>query len=133
MRHGVRTKKLGRTQAHRQATLRNLVRALFIHQRIRTTLAKAKLAQRFAERILAHSSTGTLAARRNVLAMLPDKSVAKRLFDEIVPQLKERTSGYTRILRLGPRPADGAEMAFLELVVRKEKAEEGKKGKETKR
>ena len=133
MRHGVKTKKLGRTQAHRTATLRNLVRALFLHERIRTTLAKAKLAQRFAERILTHSQSPTLAARRTVLALLPDKSVVKHLFDEIAPRFKGRPGGCTRILRLGPRPADGSEMAFLELVVRKERPERDTKEKKEKK
>jgi len=131
VKHGVKTKKLGRTQAHRAATLRNLVRSLFIHERIRTTLAKAKLAQRLAERIIAHALASTLAARRNVLTILPEKFVVKKLFDEIAPRFKDRQGGYTRILRLGPRPADGAEMAFLELVIRKERSD--KETKETKK
>lgn len=132
MRHGVKTKKLGRTQAHRKATLRNLVRALFIYERIRTTLPKAKLAQRLAEHLIHFSQHPTLASRRNALSLLPEKAVVKKLFEDIGPRFRDRAGGCTRILRLGPRPSDSAEMAFLELVVRKERPKKEKSGKKAK-
>jgi large subunit ribosomal protein L17 len=131
MRHGVKTKKLGRTKAHRTALLRNLVRSLFIYERIRTTLAKAKLAQRLAERLVCYGQQQTLAARRNAARILGDKQIVKKLFDDVAPRFRERQGGCTRILRLGPRPSDGAEMVYLELVIRKERAakEKEKRGK----
>jgi large subunit ribosomal protein L17 len=134
MKHGVKTKKLGRTQTHRKALLRNLVRSLFVYERIRTTLPKAKVAQQLAERLISYSKLGTLAARRNAQSILTDKPITKKLFDDIGPRFKDRAGGSTRILRLGQRPSDGAEMAYLELVVRKERApkDQKEKGKEKK-
>lgn len=130
MRHGVKTKKLGRTKAHRTALLKNLVRSLFIYERIRTTLAKAKEAQRSAERLIRYGQEQTLAARRNAQSVLNDKTVVKKLFDDIAPRFKGRPGGCTRILKLGPRFSDGAEMAFLELLERKERVVREKKEKE---
>ena len=132
MKHGVKTKKLGRPKAHRTALLRNLARSLFIHERIRTTLPKAKQAQRLAERLITYAKLGTLAARRNAQSILTDKPIAKKLFDDIGPRFKDRVGGSTRIYRLGQRPSDGAEMAFLELVVRKEREPKDKKEKKEK-
>jgi len=132
MKHGVKTKKLGRPKAHRTALLRNLARSLFIHERIRTTLPKAKAAQRVVERLITYSKIGTLAARRNAQSILTDKTITKKLFDDIGPRFKDRAGGSTRIYRLGQRPSDGAEMAFLELVVRKERASQDKKEKKEK-
>lgn len=83
MKHGVRTKKLGRTKAHRTALLRNLVGSLLVYERIRTTLAKAKLAQRLAERLVSYGQQQTLAARRNAVAILADKQIVKKLFDDV--------------------------------------------------
>jgi large subunit ribosomal protein L17 len=132
MKHGVKTKKLGRPKAHRTALLRNLARSLFIYERIRTTLPKAKAAQRVVERLITYSKIGTLAARRNAQSILTDKPITKKLFDDIGPRFKDRVGGSTRIYRLGQRPSDGAEMALLELVVRKERAPEEKKKKKGK-
>jgi large subunit ribosomal protein L17 len=129
MKHGVKTKKLGRPKAHRTALLRNLARSLFIYERIRTTLPKAKAAQRVVERLITYSKMGTLAARRNAQSILTDKPITKKLFDDIGPRFKDRVGGSTRIYRLGQRASDGAEMALLELVVRKERAPEEKKKK----
>ena len=131
MKHGVRTKKLGRTKSHREAMVRNLVRSLFIHERIRTTQAKAKLAQRQAERLIRYGQEANLAARRHALALIPEKAIVKKLFEDIAPRFKDRHGGCTRVLRLVPRVSDGAEMALLELVVRKERLEKepSKKGK----
>jgi len=133
MRHGVKTKKLGRTRAHRIALLRNLARSLFVYERIRTTLPKAKAAQQVAERLITYSKLGTLAARRNAQSIMTDKPIVKKLFDDIGPRFKDRVGGSTRIYRLGQRPSDGAEMAYLELVVRKERGPADKKDKKEKK
>jgi large subunit ribosomal protein L17 len=116
MRHRVRGRKLGRTTAHRKALFRNQLTALFTHERIITTLAKAKELRPMAERMVTLAGTGSLPARRKVLVMVPDKEIVRRLFDEIAPRFTDRPGGYTRIMRLGRRHGDGAEMAIIEFV-----------------
>ena len=118
MRHRVAHRKLGRTTPHRQALLRNLATALFERERIRTTLPKAKELRPFAERLitLAKREDDRLHARRLAARHLQDPAVLKKLFDTIGARFATRPGGYTRILRLGPRKGDGAEMAYLELV-----------------
>lgn len=116
MRHRVRGRKLGRTPAHRKALFRNQLTALFTHERIITTLAKAKELRPMAERMVSLAGTGSLPARRKVLTMVPDKIIVRRLFDEIAPRFVDRPGGYTRIMRLGRRHGDGAEMAIIEFV-----------------
>jgi len=116
MRHRIRGRKLGRTTAHRTALFRNQLCALFTHERIVTTLAKAKELRPLAERMVTLAGTGTLPARRKVLTMVPDKDVVRRLFDEIAPRFTERPGGYTRIMRLGRRRGDGAELAIIEFI-----------------
>jgi len=116
MRHRVRGRKLGRTTAHRTALFRNQLTALFTHDRIVTTLAKAKELRPLAERMVTLAGTGTLPARRKVLTMVPDKEVVRRLFDEIAPRFTDRPGGYTRVMRLGRRRGDGAELAIIEFV-----------------
>ena len=116
MRHRVRGRKLGRTTAHRKALFRNQLTALFTHERIITTLAKAKELRPMAERMVTLAGTGSLPARRKVLTMVPDKIIVRRLFDEIAPRFIDRPGGYTRIMRLGRRHGDGAEMAIIEFV-----------------
>ena len=116
MRHRVRGRKLGRTTAHRTALFRNQLTALFTHERIITTVAKAKELRPIAERMVTLARTGTLPARRRVLTMVPDKIVVRRLFDEIAPRFMDRNGGYTRIVRLGKRRGDGAELALIEFV-----------------
>ncbi len=116
MRHRMQQRKLGRTSAHRKAMFRNQLVALFEHERIVTTLAKAKELRPLAERMVTLARTGTLANRRRVLTMVPDKTVVKKLFDEIAPRFLERPGGYTRIVRLGRRRGDGAELAIIEFV-----------------
>lgn len=116
MRHGDKVKKLGRTKAHRDALIKNLCRALFIHERIRTTLPKAKESRRFAERIIEIAKQNTLAARREVFRMIPDHKLVQIICGEIAPRFAERHGGYTRIFQLGPRLGDGAEMAILQLT-----------------
>jgi len=118
MRHRVAHRKLGRTTPHRKALLRNLATALFERERIRTTLAKAKEVRPFAEKLitLARREDNRLHARRLAARDIHDPQVVKKLFDSIGARFATRPGGYTRILRLGPRRGDGAEMAFIELV-----------------
>ncbi len=118
MRHRVAHRKLGRITPHRTALLRNLATALFERERIRTTLMKAKELRPFAEHLitLAKRDDGRLHARRLVLRDIKDTVVVKKLFDTLGARFASRPGGYTRILRLGPRRGDGAEMAIVELI-----------------
>lgn len=116
MRHRKKRIKLGRTSSHRKATVASLVCNLINEKRIRTTLAKAKLAQSLAEKMVTLGRKGTLAARRHVIAKLSRREHVAKLFDEIVPQFNGRQGGYTRIVKLGPRSSDSSEMAILEWV-----------------
>ena len=109
-------RKLGRPTAHRKAMLRNIVTDLFREGRISTTNFRAKEARREAEKMITLAKRGDLHARRQVLAYVYDETVVKKLFDEIAPKYAAREGGYTRILKLGPRQGDGAEVVFLELV-----------------
>lgn len=124
MRHSDSVKKLGRTSTHRRALFRNLTSQLFTYERIRTTLPKAKEARKFAERLIGFAKKNTVAARREAAKFISDKTLVKKLFDVIGPRFVDRPGGYTRILRLGPRDSDGAEMAILELVIREERHKE---------
>ena len=132
MRHRVAHRKLGRTTPHRIALLRNLATALFERERIRTTLPKAKEVRPFAERLitLARREDDRLHARRLAARDIHDRDVVRKLFDSIGPRFATRPGGYTRIMRLGPRPGDGAEMAILELVGYEFKSDD--KGKDDK-
>jgi large subunit ribosomal protein L17 len=118
MRHRVAHRKLGRITPHRIALLRNLATALFEKERIRTTLPKAKELRPFAERLitLAKREESRLHARRLAARDIQDPAVVKKLFDTIGARFATRPGGYTRILRLGPRRGDAAEMAYIELV-----------------
>ena len=116
MRHGVRLRKLGRTSGHRRALLRNLSTSLFRHERITTTLPKAKELRPFAERLITLARRDELHARRQVLRHVSDKEVVKKLFDTLGPRFASRPGGYTRTLKLGPRLGDGAELAIVELI-----------------
>ena len=109
-------RKLGRDSAHRKAMLRNLVTDLLREGRITTTDTRAKEARRQAEKMITLAKRGDLHARRQVLAYVYDESVVTKLFDEIAPKYEDRQGGYTRILKLGPRKGDNAELVFLELV-----------------
>ena len=133
MRHGRAGFKLGRVTAHRWALFRNLLVALFRHERITTTVPKAKAVRGLADHMVTLAKRDTLHARRQVLAMVPDPVVVKKLFDSIAARLGERNGGYTRILKAGRRPGDRAPMAILELVDRpetpKEKDKKGAKSK----
>ena len=118
MRHNVAHRKLGRVTPHRIAMLRNMATALFERERIRTTLPKAKELRPFAEKLitLAKRDSDRLHARRQAARHIQDPKIVQKLFDTIGARFATRPGGYTRILRLGPRHGDGAEMAYLELV-----------------
>ena len=116
MRHAVRGRKLGRTSAHRRALFRNQLAALVRHERIVTTLPKAKELRPIFEKAVTQGKRGTLHARRRVRRWLTDRHLVQKLFDDIAPRFEERHGGYARILKLGPRKGDGAEMAIIELV-----------------
>lgn len=120
MRHGRKVKKLGRKKAHRLALLRNLCRALFIFEKIKTTLPKAKEARRLAEHLIEYGKKNTVAAKRFIYRFIPDHKLVKVICDEIAPKFVNRNGGYTRIYHLGPRLGDGAEMAILELTEKSE-------------
>lgn len=131
MRHLVKGKKLRRNTANRRALLRNLVTSFLEKERIKTTLAKAKAARPQAEKMITLARKNTLHSRRLALRFIYKKPVVKKLFDEIGPRFSERPGGYTRIVKIGPRSGDGAEMAILELVGSEfKKKEKKKKGKE---
>ena len=116
MRHNVSGRKLNRTPAHRKALYRNLVTALFKHERIQTTVPKAKEARIVAEKLITFAKRGDLHARRMAARKVFEPAVLQKLFEEIGPRYAERPGGYTRIMRLGPRKGDNAELAILELV-----------------
>ena len=116
MKHRVVGRKLGRTTAHRLALLRNLSTSLFEKERITTTLMKAKELRPFAERLLTLSKRETLHARRQVLRHIHEKDVVSKMFDTLSARYAQRPGGYTRIVKLGPRRGDSAEMAIIELV-----------------
>jgi large subunit ribosomal protein L17 len=134
MRHRVGHRKLGRVTPHRIALLRNLATALFERERIRTTLMKAKELRPFAERLitLAKRDDNSAHARRLARVDIQDAPVLKKLFDTLGVRFATRAGGYTRILKLGPRRSDGAEMAIVELIGSEFKPKEKKEKKEKK-
>ena len=116
MRHQKKTLKLGLTAAHRKALLANQVCSLIEHQRIKTTLAKAKAVRPLAEKMVTLGKKGSLHARRTALAVLRQKGAVKKLFEDIAPRSADRNGGYTRIVKLGARKSDSAPVAFIEWV-----------------
>ena len=112
--------RLGSGPSHQKLMLGGLAADLFTHERIRTTVAKAKALRPFAERLITFAKRGDMHARRRVLRVVPDRDVVAHLFEDIAPRFADREGGYTRILKLGPRKGDGAEMAQIELVERAE-------------
>ena len=134
MRHQKKTIKLGRTAEHRKALLANQVCSLITHERIKTTLAKAKAVRPLAERLVTLGKNGSLHARRTAFAVWRQKDAVKKLFENIAPRSASRVGGYTRIIKLGQRKSDSAPVAFLEWVdaaaVTEEKEEPKKKAKE---
>jgi large subunit ribosomal protein L17 len=116
VRHRRSGRKLGRDAAHRKALYANLAGALIEHGRIRTTVAKAKEVRPIAEQMITLGRRGDLSARRRAIGYLRSHEIAHKLFSEVAPRFADRAGGYTRIVKLGPRQGDGAEMAYLELV-----------------
>jgi large subunit ribosomal protein L17 len=116
MRHARTGKKLGRDSAHRKALYANLAGALIEHGRIKTTVTKAKAVKPIAEQMITLGRRGDLHARRQATAFLRSRDVVHRLFADVAPLFKDRPGGYTRIVKIGTRPGDSAEMAYLELV-----------------
>lgn len=116
MRHGNKNNALGRKKAHRGALLSNLAVSLIEHKRIETTLAKARALRRFVEPIITRSKDDSTTSRRMVFADLQNKSATAILFRDVAPKVAERPGGYTRIIKLGNRFGDAAEMAMIELV-----------------
>ena len=116
MRHQRSGKKLGRDSAHRKALYANLAGALIEHGRIKTTEAKAKAVKPIAEKMITLGRRGDLSARRQAVAFLRSKDVVHKLFAEVAPRFADRPGGYSRIVKLGPRQGDAAEMVYLELV-----------------
>jgi len=127
MRHLVKGKKLGRNSAQRKALLRNLVTSFLEKERVRTTLAKAKGTRPVAEKMITLAKKNTLHTRRLAMRYVYKKDVVKKLFDDIGPRFIERSGGYTRIVKIGPRAGDGAEMAIIELIGTEFKKKEKKK------
>lgn len=132
MRHGVGGRKLGRTTSHRTAMLRNMVTSFLKFEKIETTDAKAKELRRVAEKMITLAKQGGLHARRQAAAVIRDKDVVKKLFDEIGARFADRQGGYTRIVKTGFRAGDSAPMAVIELMV-KPAEKKGKKDKAAKK
>ena len=139
MRHAMRGRKLGRTSSHREALFRNQLQSLVVSERIVTTLPKAKELRPIAEKVITRGKHGSLHDRRWVLSWVLRRDLVKKVFDDIAPRFADRPGGYLRIVKLGPRQGDGAEMAVLELVEREsvasaqpEPAKEAKPKKEKK-
>jgi large subunit ribosomal protein L17 len=116
MRHGKTVNHLGRTASHRKALLSNMANSLILHKRITTTLAKAKALRKFVEPLITRSKQDTMHSRRTVFSYLQNKEAVKELFSEISDKVATRNGGYTRILKLGFRHGDNAEIAMIELV-----------------
>jgi large subunit ribosomal protein L17 len=116
MRHNVKGRKLSRTASHRKATLISLITSLLKYKRIKTTLAKAKETRGFAEKLVTKARKGDLHAKKQVMDLIKDKEVVKELFSEIIPKIGDRPGGYTRVVKLGNRMGDAAQMAIIELV-----------------
>jgi len=127
MRHNRDRRELSRTHEHRRALLRNTVTALFEHERIETTIAKAKETRRVAERMITFAKRGDLHSRRIVSSYVMRAEIVKKLFEKIAPWYTNRQGGYTRIIRLRRRLGDGGEIGVLELVKSEELVEEDRK------
>ena len=116
MRHAKTGKKLGRDSSHRKAMYANLACSLIEHGRIKTTEAKAKAVKPYAEKMITLGRRGDLHARRQVLSELRSQEIVHQLFADVAPRMADRPGGYTRIVKIGPRQGDAAEMVYLELV-----------------
>jgi len=116
VRHASKGRKLGRDASHRRALYANLACSLIEHGRIKTTEAKAKAVKPFAEQMITLGRRGDLHARRQALSELRSQEVVHKLFADVGPRMADRPGGYSRIVKIGPRPGDAAEMVYLELV-----------------
>jgi len=129
MRHRVAGKKLSRSPAHRKALFRNLVTELLHHEIVRTTDAKAKELRRWGDRMITLGKRGTLHARRQAAAVVRSADVVRKLFDDLAGRYAARPGGYTRVIKLGPRIGDAAQLAVVELVDREGAGEKKPGGK----
>jgi large subunit ribosomal protein L17 len=129
MRHGVGGRKLGRTTSHKDAMLRNMVTSFLKYEKIETTDAKAKELRRVAEKMITLAKRGSLHARRQAAAVIREKDVVKKLFDELSARFADRLGGYTRIVKTGFRAGDSAPMAVIELMDKPEEKKGKKEGK----
>lgn len=116
MRHGRKGRKLGRDFQHRKAMLGTMAGQLIVHGRIKTTEEKAKELRSVVDKLVTKAKRDDLHARREAVKVLKDKTALRHLFEEVAPALSDRDSGYTRILKLGPRPGDGASSVYIQLV-----------------
>jgi large subunit ribosomal protein L17 len=130
MRHRVDLNRLGRKPSHRKALHKNMVTSLFKFERIKTTKPKARAVRRTAEKMITRAKIDNVHNRRTIAKKVNEKAVLNKLFKDIAPRFKKRPGGYTRILKLGRRIGDAAEMVLLELVERKEKEKKEKKKKQ---
>jgi len=128
MRHRKSGRQLSRNSSHRWALMRNLVTALLRDEKIQTTDPKAKELRRWVDRVITLGKAGSLHARRQVLGIVQDKAVVRKLFDTIAPRFKSRAGGYTRIIKIGWRRGDAAQMSLIELVAGADEAAAGKSG-----
>ncbi len=122
MKHNIKNKKLNKTSSHRKAMFMNMSNALIKHEQITTTLAKAKELRRFVEKIVTLGKKGDLISRRKTISILQDNKMTKKVFDVLADRYKNRSGGYTRIIKLGNRFGDNAPTAVIELVDRDENA-----------
>ena len=127
MKHNIKNKKLNKTTSHRKAMFMNLSNALIKHEQITTTLAKAKELKRFVEKIITLGKKGNLQSRRKAISILQDQAMTKKTFDILADRYKDRSGGYTRVIKLGNRFGDNSPMAVIEFVDRDEDA----KGKDS--
>ena len=122
MRHNIKNKKLNKTSSHRKAMFMNMSNALIKHEQITTTLAKAKELRRFVEKIITLGKKGDLLSRRKAISILQDLKMSKKIFEVLAERYKNRSGGYTRIIKLGNRFGDNAPTAVIEFVDRDENA-----------
>lgn len=116
MRHGVHNKRLGRTSSHRRALFRNQLASLFEHESLTTTVAKAKELRPIAERLVTRGKKGDLEAYRRIRRWIPNRTLVKKVVEDLAKRFEDRPGGYLRIVKVGPRSGDGAEMAVVQFV-----------------
>ena len=119
MRHQIKGKKLNRNTSQRKALFKNLLQALFLREEIKTTLPKAKVVKKIADKLISKSKNKSLSVRRQIMAFLPGKKAARKLMDDISPRFKEKSSGFTKIIRTNRRKGDNVMMAKIGLIEKK--------------